>query len=147
MVEEERLNRIKHAPRMAARLAMDYCLKQVGVALNQVDYVAVGFDSAAQAALGNLRSEGDLLSGLNQAAMWLREGQAYEKKLPLAGYDRRRVIFVNHHRAHAASSFFASGFPEANILSLDGSGGSESGTLGFGSGTDIKVLKESLKPW
>ena len=93
------------------------------------------------AAFGNLRSEGDFLSGLNQAAMWLREGQAYEKKLPLADYDRRRVIFVNHHRAHAASSFYASGFAAANILSLDGSGGSESGLLGFGSGTDIKVLK------
>jgi carbamoyltransferase len=141
MVEEERLNRIKHAPRMAAKLAMDYCLGQVGVALNQVDYVAIGFDSAARAAFGNLRSEGDLLSGLNQAAMWLREGQTYEKKLPLGDYDRRRVIFVNHHRAHAASSFYASGFPAANILSLDGSGGSESGLLGFGFGTDIKVLK------
>ena len=48
MVEEERLNRIKHAPRMAAKLAMDYCLGRAGVALNQVDYVAIGFDSAAQ---------------------------------------------------------------------------------------------------
>jgi len=141
MVEEERLNRIKHAPRMAAKLAMEYCLKEAGVTLGQVDYVAVGFDSAANAAMGNLRSEDDLLSGLNQAAMWLREGQTYEKQLPLDGYDRRRVIFVNHHRAHAASSFFASGFPEANILSLDGSGGSESGIVAVGSGVNIKVLK------
>jgi len=141
MVEEERLNRIKHAPRMAARLAMEYCLEQAGVALPQVDYVAVGFDSATQAALGNLRSEVDLLSGLNQAAMWLREGAVYERKLPLEGYDRRRVVFVNHHRAHAASTFFASGFSEANIISLDGSGGGESGILAVGSGTEIKVLK------
>lgn len=141
MVEEERLNRIKHAPRMAAKLAVEYCLEQAGVTLEQVDYVAVGFDSAANAALGNLRSEGDLLSGLNQAAMWLREGQTYEKQLPLDGYDRRRVIFVNHHRAHAASSFFASGFFDANILSIDGSGGSESGIVAVGSGVDIKVLK------
>ena len=140
MVEEERLNRIKHAPRMAAKLAMEYCLSEAGVTLERVDYVAVGFDSATNAALGNLRSEGDILSGLNQAAMWLREGQTYEKQLPLAGFDRRRVIFVNHHRAHAASSFFASGFSEANILSLDGSGGSESGILGVGTGTDIRVL-------
>jgi carbamoyltransferase len=141
MVEEERLNRIKHAPRMVAKLAMEYCLRQAGVTLGQVDYVAVGFDSVTNVALGNLRSEGDFLSGLNQAAMWLRDGQTYEKQLTLDGYDRRRVIFVNHHRAHAASSFFASGFEEANILSLDGSGGSESGILGAGSGTDIRVFK------
>jgi carbamoyltransferase len=141
MVEEERLNRIKHAPRMAPKLAMEYCLRQAGVTLEQVDYVAVGFDSIARAALGNLRSEESLLSGLNQAALWLRDGSIYERKLPLEGYDRNRVIFVNHHAAHATSSFFASGFSEANILSLDGSGGSESGILGIGRGTDIQVLK------
>ncbi len=140
MVEEERLNRIKHAPRMAPKLAMDYCLRQAGVPLAQVDYVAVGFDSAVRAAFGNLRSD-DLLYGLNQAALWLREGATYERQLPLDGYERDRVSFVNHHRAHAASAFFASGFPEANILSLDGSGGSESGILGVGRGTEIQVLK------
>ena len=140
MVEEERLNRVKHAPRMAPKLAMSYCLEQTGVTLSDVDYVAIGFDRAVRAALANLRTP-DLLSGLNQAAQWLREGSKYEGHLPLAGYDRDRVIFVNHHRAHAASSFWASGFPEANILSLDGSGGSESGLLGVGRGTQIEVLR------
>ena len=141
MVEEERLNRIKHAPRMAAKLAMGYCLEVAGVSLQQVDYVAVGFDSATRAAFGNFRSEESLLSGLNQAATWLRDGSIYERQLPLDGYDRNRVVFVNHHRAHAASAFFGSGFPEANILSLDGSGGSESGILAVGRGTEIKILK------
>jgi carbamoyltransferase len=141
MVEEERLNRIKHAPRMPAKLAMEYCLQCAGVTLEQVDYVAIGFDSAARAALGNLRSEDSLLSNLNQAALWIREGSKYERQLPLGDYDRSRVIFVNHHCAHAASSFFVSGFPEANILSLDGSGGSESGILAVGRGTQMEVLK------
>ena len=140
-VEEERLNRIKHAPRMAPRLAMDYCLKQAGIKLEQVDYIAVGFDSVMRAVLGTLRSEERFLSGLNQAAMWLRDGITYEKKLPLEGYDRSRVVFVNHHQAHAASAFYASGFPESNILSLDGSGGNESGILGFGQGTKIEIFK------
>jgi carbamoyltransferase len=140
MVEEERLNRIKHAPRMAPKLAMDYCLRQVGVTLRQVDYVAIGFDSAIQAALGALRFE-DVLSELNQAAYWLRDGSTCERRLPLNGYDRNRIIFVNHHRAHAASAFWASGLLEANILSLDGSGGGESGILGVGRATEIQVLK------
>jgi carbamoyltransferase len=140
MVEEERLNRIKHAPRMAPKLAMDYCLRQAGVKLQDVDYVAIGFDTAIGAAVGAFRAE-DFLHGLNQAAMWLREGGTYEKHLPLNGYDRGRVVFINHHRAHAASAFFASGFPEANILSLDGSGGTESGILGVGRGIKIDVLK------
>lgn len=140
MVEEERLNRIKHAPRMAPTLAMDYCLKQAGITLQQVDYVAIGFDSATRAALGNLRSD-NLISGLNQAAIWIREASIYDRKLPLNGFDRSRVIFVNHHRAHAASAFFPSGFNEANILSLDGSGGSESGILAVGRGAEMQVLR------
>jgi len=140
MVEEERLNRVKHAPRMPAKLAMAYCLQQADVTLQQVDYVAIGFDSAVRAALGNLRSD-DLLSGLNQAALWLREGITYERQLPLDGYDPNRVVFVNHHRAHASSAFFASGFAEANILSLDGSGGGESGILAVGWGAEIQILK------
>lgn len=138
--EEERFNRIKHAPRMPAELAMEYCLEQANVTLEQVDYVAIGFDSALRTALGNLSVQ-EPLGGLNQAAQWLRDGSRYERQLPLSGYDRKRVVFVNHHRAHAASTFFASGFDEANILSLDGSGGSESGILGVGRGTEIEVLK------
>jgi carbamoyltransferase len=85
------------------------------------------------------RREG--LSGLNQAAQWLRDGSKYEQQIPLDGFDRKRVTFVNHHRAHAASTFFASGFPEANILSLDGSGGGESGILAVGKGTEIEILR------
>ena len=140
MAEEERFNRIKHAPRMPAELAMDYCLKRAGVTLEQVDYVGVGFDSALRAALGNLNVQ-EGLAGLNQAAQWLRDGSIYERRLPLGGYDRKRVIFVNHHEAHAASAFFASGFGESNILSLDGSGGSESGMLALGRGAKIEALK------
>jgi carbamoyltransferase len=140
MVEEERLNRIKHAPRMPATLALQYCLKEADITLDQVDFVAVGFDSAIKAALGNLQKD-NLVSGLNQAAMWFVDGLTYERKLPLKGYPSERVHFINHHLAHSASTFFASGFNEANILSLDGSGGTESGILAFGKGTDIKILR------
>ncbi len=140
MVEEERLNRIKHAPRMAPQLAIEYCLTHANITPDQVDYVAVGFDSAVRAALGNIRPT-ELLSGLNQAAQWLREGMIYERQLSLDQFKQDRIIFVNHHRSHAASTFFASGFTEANILSLDGSGGSESGILGVGRDTEIEILK------
>lgn len=140
MVEEERLNRIKHSPRMPAVLAMQYCLETANVTLDQVDYVAIGFDSALHTALVNV-SKDNIISGLNQAAQWLRDGSTYEKKLPLGNFPRENVIFVNHHRAHAASAFFASGFPQANILSLDGSGGTDSGILGFGNENSINIYK------
>ncbi len=138
--EEERFNRIKHAPRMPAVESINYCLQTANVTMDDVDYVAVGFDSALRAAMGNI-SLREGLSGLNQAAQWLRDGSTYERLLPLDDVDKEKIIFVNHHLSHAASSFFASGFEEANILSLDGSGGSESGILAVGRGTSIEVLK------
>lgn len=71
----------------------------------------------------------------------MRDGFTYDRKLPLEGYDHSRVIYVNHHQAHAASEFYASGFPEANIISLDGNGGSESGILGVWWGVNIEIIK------
>ena len=139
MVEEERLNRVKHAPRMAPKMAIEYCLSQAGVTIQDIDYIAVGFDSAINAAVGSFRGE-NFLSGLNQAAHWLREGLTYERQLPFGDFPKERVIFVNHHLSHAASTFYASGFSEANILSLDGSGGSESGILGVGRTKNIDIL-------
>jgi carbamoyltransferase len=138
--EEERFNRIKHAPRMPAVEAISYCLGQANVTLDKVDYVAIGFDSAVKAALSNI-SLREGLSGLNQAAQWLKDGRTYERLLPLDGIDKERIVFVNHHLSHAASAFFASGFSEANILSLDGSGGGESGILAVGRGIDIEILR------
>ena len=140
MVEEERLNRIKHAPRMAPELAMKYCLEKAGVTLEQVDFIAIGFDSALRTALGNLNAS-SLLSSLNQAAMWLREGITYERKLPLKDVSKEKIIFIDHHLAHAASTYYASGFSEANIISLDGSGGTRSGILSEGKGAKIKELE------
>ncbi|MCB8946113.1 MAG: carbamoyltransferase [Ardenticatenaceae bacterium] len=140
MAEEERFNRIKHAPRMMPVQAIAFCLQTAGIQLSDVDYVAVGFDSALRAALGNIKlSEG--LSGLNQAAFWLREGSHYERQLQLEGVDPDRIVFVNHHLSHAASTYYASGFAEANILSLDGSGGNNSGVLAVGKGTKMEILE------
>ena len=37
-------------------------------------------------------------------------------------FDERKLVFLKHHLCHAASSFLCSGFDEASILILDGSG-------------------------
>jgi carbamoyltransferase len=139
MAEEERFNRIKHAPRMAPSQAMQYCLDEAGIELEGVDYVAIGFDHYLQVAQRNLQSE-PFPANFNQAAMWLIQGFKQQRMLPLAGYDPSRIIFVNHHHAHAASTYYASGFGESMILSLDGSGGSESGFLGLGRNKSIEML-------
>ncbi len=57
-----------------------------------------------------------------------------------------KVSYVPHHRAHAASVFFSSGWEEAAIVIVDGSGETESTTIWHGRGLDIKRLDKISFP-
>ena len=46
------------------------------------------------------------------------------------GIPAEKVLFVDHHTAHAASAFFCSPFKEAAILTVDGVGEWTTGTMG-----------------
>src|SRR5204862_6710592 len=50
-----------------------------------------------------------------------------------------RVHFVEHHRAHLASAFFASPFDEAAVVSIDGFGDFSSVMWGAGRANHIDV--------
>ncbi len=47
--EEERFNRITHAPLKFPKQAVDWCLKSQNINMNDVEKVAVGFASPKQA--------------------------------------------------------------------------------------------------
>lgn len=61
-------------------------------------------------------------------------------------FPNARIAGVEHHRAHAASSYFASPFDEATILTLDNSGDFRCGALWKASGTSIQLEKEFTFP-
>jgi carbamoyltransferase len=158
-VEEERLNRLKHAPTMPARRAIEWCLRQANCRIDDVDVIAIGFDhpgrifrdSLNEAARRKLarRSTGQTLRGEYQA--YRRHRFMLSHLFPHLGVtsfrdvDRQiahgKVAFVRHHLAHAASAFLLSPFEEANILSLDGSGGQDAGLLGVGRGVQIRPFE------
>ncbi|MDD5026169.1 MAG: carbamoyltransferase [Candidatus Peribacteraceae bacterium] len=52
------------------------------------------------------------------------------------------IFFIPHHEAHAASSFFCSGFPDATIVTVDGVGEWATTTFGKGEGKNISLKKE-----
>jgi carbamoyltransferase len=49
-----------------------------------------------------------------------------------------KIAYVPHHRAHAASVFYSSGWEEAAIVIIDGSGETESTTIWHGRGLSIE---------
>ena len=150
MVEEERLNRIKHAANTSPTRAIEWCLEQAGCALAEVDVVAVGFSdpqtvftSATRSiAARRLRRE-DVYRGLREEYRNLRMHKTYVGELTkwLGPAGSNKLMWVRHHLAHAASAFYLSPFERANIISLDASGGQESGLYGVGTGAQIEVLE------
>jgi carbamoyltransferase len=148
MVEEERLNRIKHAPRMVPQRAIQWCLDRAKCRLDDVDVIAIGFDHPNTVLLDNMRTKVTRFLRRQPILRTPREEYRYWKRhryylAQLNPYLRRRdkVMFVRHHLAHAASSFFLSPFEEANVVSLDGSGGQDAGLVGIGRGTDLEVVQ------
>jgi carbamoyltransferase len=57
-----------------------------------------------------------------------------------------RVVFVQHHLAHAASVFFSSGFDKATVVIADGIGETDSTTIWKGEGLSLKKLQQISFP-
>ncbi|WP_143230798.1 carbamoyltransferase C-terminal domain-containing protein [Actinosynnema sp. ALI-1.44] len=106
MAEEERFTRQKHARNSYPVNAARYCLDLAGIHWRDLDVLTVGWDIPAVVHwTDNTRRE--LLCALFG-------DDAATSPLP--------VEFVQHHVAHAASAFYASGFDSAGVLVVDGSG-------------------------
>lgn len=146
-VAEERLNRVKHCagfPTMAVREV----LRIGNASLADVHSVAFAGDDHANVgarlayAAKHPRRTGKLALGR------LRHRAARKGVKALlaesCGVDpadvTAQVHRVEHHLAHAASSFLASPFERAAILTLDGFGDFTSTMASIGEGSDIKAL-------
>jgi len=157
--EEERFRRVKHWAGFP-KLAVEFCLAQAGVTLNEVDHIAIGRDPKAKFLRkllflakhpkGSLRVIMDRFNNSRQVAnihedlltieplLVCPEG---EKSLnPSVSPLKERVHQVEHHRSHIASAFFASPFEEAALLSIDGSGDFSTTMIGVGRGNQIEIL-------
>ncbi len=144
-IEEERLNRIKHwagLPVMAARACLDGAVP---------DHIAISRDPKAHLADKMFRAAvrphrwARLAS---RAANSVRIAQVSEvlRAQGISTRDSGKVHFVEHHRAHLASAFFASPFEDAAVISIDGFGDFSSVMWGLGQGNLIQVKGSVLFP-
>jgi carbamoyltransferase len=63
-----------------------------------------------------------------------------------ARFPNSEIIVVEHHHAHAASAFLASGFASASVLSVDRAGDYRSALLFHGEGRVLTPLRELYFP-
>ena len=137
-LEEERLNRVKHWAGLPV-LAAKACLQGT-----QPDHIAISRNPKAHLADKLLRVAlrphrwVSLTSRAANSARIAQVGEALAAE-GIVSRNRQQVHFVEHHRAHLASAFFASPFEQAAVISIDGFGDFSSVMWGVGKGNQIEV--------
>jgi len=125
---EERFSRIKHDPRLPVE-AFRFCLGTGGLTLADLDALAY-YEAPVTKLSRQLWSRLWRRTGATAADLpWLDPRQAERAIRERLGWDGLLLTFP-HHRSHAASAFFCSGYPEAATLTVDGVG--EWATTTFG---------------
>jgi carbamoyltransferase len=148
--QEERFTRIKGEQRFPAHAA-SYCLSAAGITAEDLDAVVfyekplVKFERLLETYL-DIAPRG-FASFRRAAPLWFKERLYVERDIRagLAGY-KGKILYTEHHEAHAASAYFPSPFDEAAILTLDGVGEWATATIGIGRGAAIEVLEELRFP-
>ncbi len=147
--QEERFTRKKHDDRFPKE-AVNYCLQKAGITSAQL--TAIGFYEKPflkfERILENYSATWPkscwafvkaMLAWLPQK-LWIKE--IIRKELNYQG----KIYFIEHHLAHAASSFLVSPFEQAALLTVDAVGEWTTASLGIGEGNKIKLTKEIRWP-
>jgi carbamoyltransferase len=150
--QEERFTRKKHDARFPAH-AVDYCLREGGGSLDEIDYIAfydkpfLKFERLLETYLA-FAPRGFKSFGM-AIPVWLREKLFLKDMLTRELRQRSenrdiegRLLFSEHHLSHAASAFFPSPFEEAAVLTMDGVGEWATTSLAFGRGNALEVRRE-----
>ena len=122
-ISEERLIRKKYNYDFPLH-SIQYCLDKYNIKLSDIDF---------------------LVSDIIREPRWIRSGPSYNVKefdyLKLKfKIDKKKIIQISHHLAHAASVYYTSGFKKSSILIVDGNGTDlETNSFWFGEKNKIKL--------
>lgn len=145
--EEERFRRVKHWAGFPSK-AIEFCLKEAHVGLEQVDWICIGRDPKAKI----LKKIGYVLRSpmagyktvktrmKNQSEILSLEDEFHTHFGIEKSLIKGKICNIEHHRSHMASAFFPSPFEEAAILSIDGSGDFTTTMIGQGRGNQFEVF-------
>jgi carbamoyltransferase len=155
-VQEERFSRIKNDAAFPIQ-AIRFCLEFAEITLDDLDALVFYdkpllkferiLESYHQGAPAGLRSF------LTSMPVWMKQKMMLKKVIrdelyQWKPFDKKRLklLFTEHHLSHAASSFYASPFEEAAVLTIDGVGEWATTSIGMGKGSEIRFLREIKFP-
>ncbi|HNR89961.1 MAG TPA: carbamoyltransferase [Spirochaetota bacterium] len=145
--QEERFSRKKHDPRFP-RHAINYCLEEAFIEADELDAI-VFYDNplltwdrvvkncvmAGEPAFEQFEKAAASILGIK---LWVQD---YARRTLGCLGRSGRVLFTDHHFAHAASAFYPSPFREAAILTLDGVGEWDTTAIGRGDDDGIELAQ------
>ena len=122
--EQERFNRQKATGKFPID-AINFCLREAGLSIDEIDEIAHGFDYAPYRPL----YAQDEVSAELYKKVFSREALLEQVRRDLPGFAESKVHQVGHHLAHAASAAYTSGWDECLIVVNDAMGEIESLTV------------------
>ncbi len=147
--QEERFTRKKYDASFPS-YAVQYCLKEAGISINDVSYVAfyekpfLKFERLLLTYLAYAPQ--GISSFLKAMPLWLKEKIFIKELIREQLKFDKEIIFPEHHESHAASAFFPSPFQEAAIITLDGVGEWTTTSWGIGKNNKIELKSEIRFP-
>ena len=118
-IEEDRISRKKHDDQPLLWNSVMEVLRISGVEPNEIDAVAVPWESARERFLKS--PEGFHYNRFLDYAFLRLSGNRLRSMLAAFGIHAP-IRYVNHHQSHAASAFFTSGMKDCSVITLDGTG-------------------------
>lgn len=154
--EEERFVRRKHVTALPVQ-AMCYCLHEAGVALRDVEAIAVPWKywqvgRRARLALTAMIRSPQLFRVKGTRSLervsreWLELFRLREELTRRVDAGVIQPVFLDHHVCHAASSFLVSPFERSAILVVDGASEADTTLMATGEGSRITVLDRTPLP-
>lgn len=154
--QEERFSRKKGDEGFPA-MAVQYCLDEAGIDLDDVELVAfydkplLTFDRLLETHLAF--APRGFPSFVRSIPVWVKQKlllqSALTKQISALGrgvIESDRLRFTHHHHSHAASAYYPSPYDSAAVMVMDGVGEWATTTLGHGKGAELTLDTEIRFP-
>ncbi len=125
-IEEERLNRVKNSGGFPINSILE-CLNFFKIGLDKIDFIAINSDpkkffiEKIKFSLGNMISLSELIKKSKNISKKVNLKSEFEK-IKNFGSFKGKIVNIEHHLSHIASSYYLSNFEKAVGVSVDGSG-------------------------
>jgi carbamoyltransferase len=134
---QERFSRKKHTGDFPID-AIQFCLREAGLAIEEIAEIAHGFDYSPYRQLYSLDPDSSRL----YQHVFCKEALVRQVHRYFPDYHAEKIQPVNHHLAHAASAAFTSGWDECMVLVNDAMGEVQSLTVFQFRGGEFNRLRE-----